>query len=1132
MEVTGIDEKTSTISFKCINNDPNHKCNLECKKSNSNNFTMLPNSDPWKYIDIGIDNMNNSYSNSNSNSNSSNYNNNNDKLKKNLRVFDIKNKKWYHGQVECIQGNNSNGINLMQIEAMELNVNYNCNSNDIPYRRLNICENPYYCFTWGFVYYWYQSTSPLCTTRTRRDGKHYAIPIDDSDSSSESSSNEKEEQDDDIDIVDQRKQVRKENKAERRNEEAIDLISDSDDDDGEDLDDENQIYNALHMYKKRLRTGEGKNQSMAKYNKKEKSKDKKMNKIKEKTNNKNKNKNKNKKKNKFKNKNKDEKTNNKRGMKGTDKYRYAMDDRRVLGTEQIENATKYFEASNNECEYIVSFQLRDMITNEAISNQDNCKTPCYYYQSGKIGVQLEIKQSRDEVCPFEYGNNYNHNENGHGNKNKKNGKKQFQLRLDLCPISFGINEGKDANGWYHWSDIFKLVDDKEAIEVNEEKGTVTYLFEAIVPKCHAPDVYAFSAQYENRDSTIKDIYYTSLFEIRSPYLYYMRLHRILEINALTCVFNTKQYHQFGQGLGQYKGAPSDFFYINGVGCNIPQDDDLEEFFQMKKHFMQYNTHCCVCKSMGIDNEAEIHKTEAESKDTQQTQCGGGCGTWQHDKCRQVKNTLIKQFVTRLNIKIDNDDEIFDHCFKCSLERMIIWYHELLRKQRNDDNYNLGRDCSNIDGNNSDDQYSSGNNDSIRNDSSDSKSNDGNNNSDCSCSDSKSDRSYSSENDNYSNSGDHELSIDNNKRDDEVLEDFESYVVNLMEMLQVTDDYRRRNVKLKKQYAEKKNEYENIVQQWGDQIGLNILREMCNNRGYTSKNKTKKELIQTLTDPNKPLLTKTPMSPANYLVNVCKNGLKKKNCQPFDGKRWRYFDCMAGNGNITMQILNCIDECNVVAVEIEDEKYECGIERTHQVLKATEKRFNQLNNKNKNKNEKHHKKRGSRLILQNSHDDGDSDGDDENENENKSDKIDIKGTSRQEMKWINTDMLSKDFIVHTVLRREENDGNPFDSVLSNPAFEFGFATIMIALLAVAGNENAEIGVLAPLGYFGSTDKRKEKYNILPFAITEEHELGYLPYYQERSEKMNKQTPDALYKIKWGRNNKYQWTKFNPAAAGLV
>ena len=650
---------------------------------------------------------------------------------------------------------------------------------------------------------------------------------------------------------------------------------------------------------------------------------------------------------------------------------------------------------------------------------------CFYYRSGKIEVEVEIQPLSSE----KYKNL---------NKNQKP-----SIKFDLCPISYALSKNEKEKWWYPWKDVMKPKkddDSNENINISNENSNVNnnikiLKYHGIIPDYTPPHLYFLTAEYSNQDKTIHDIYFGSIFEIRSELSFFNNFSKTLKSDPYCLTFNASQYHKLERRSKDFASNANNIYLHDAIDCNIPDPKSSEKFNNTNNHCMEYGLYCCVCGKIG-ENKGK------NNDGGQQIKCTGGCNTWQHRKCMEKLENLICGLNPQLGINIGKKkipNEFKEKCFRCLLEQLSIWWHDLYARQK---------------------QKKKSKNTNKNNSSSNSNSNTNNN-------------SNSNGNNNGNSSDNESLKF---------LRQFFDYFMNLLQMLGSSLDYKRKPTTLGK-YAESIQSYKTIP--------LEVLQSMCKNRGYLYKGKSEDELKMILTNPNLRLLTKTPAHIANYMANVCKKKYSNDLAVDKRNNRLKIIDFMAGTGNITEQILYCIDNCHVLSVELDEDRYKCGQEKTDKILENMKSSDKQISVGD-----------GKRIKL---------------EFEEK--KQDSNSKSKQSVEWINNDIFDDDFILSEILERKSNNGNAYDFSVVNPAFEYGFKLIMLALMSIVGNRNGFIMVLLPSEFFTTTALRCEKYNILPFRVAEDRHIGYGHYYPEISKGQNKITPDSLYTITWGRKEKY-------------
>eukprot|EP01083_Nonionella_stella_P171983 588832_1 len=122
---------------------------------------------------------------------------------------------------------------------------------------------------------------------------------------------------------------------------------------------------------------------------------------------------------------------------------------------------------------------------------------------------------------------------------------------------------------------------------------------------------------------------------------------------------------------------------------------------------------------------------------------------------------------------------------------------------------------------------------------------------------------------------------------------------------------------------------------------------------------------------------------------------------------------------------------------------------------------------------------------------------------------------QRATWLNCDIFSEYFIKNYVFRCK-----PFDIVVSNPDFEFGFAAIYVGLLMIRGNPNAKLIFLLPMDFFNGTKIRQRLYRICNFHIEKMYSVGRWNYYKDRYFKSHPKIHcDCIYVIKPGKYSKF-------------
>jgi hypothetical protein len=138
-----------------------------------------------------------------------------------------------------------------------------------------------------------------------------------------------------------------------------------------------------------------------------------------------------------------------------------------------------------------------------------------------------------------------------------------------------------------------------------------------------------------------------------------------------------------------------------------------------------------------------------------------------------------------------------------------------------------------------------------------------------------------------------------------------------------------------------------------------------------------------------------------------------------------------------------------------------------------------------------------------------------------------GTQRAPLAtWLCADMFSELFI-RTCVRRER-----FDTIFSNPAFEFAIPALYVASLMLrAGNPAARLVFLLPTDFFEGSLKRRRLYRLLNLSIESEHKVGRWCYYPERPRAPQKLTCDSVFIFRLGRDSKFEHRLVQARVKGL-
>lgn len=129
---------------------------------------------------------------------------------------------------------------------------------------------------------------------------------------------------------------------------------------------------------------------------------------------------------------------------------------------------------------------------------------------------------------------------------------------------------------------------------------------------------------------------------------------------------------------------------------------------------------------------------------------------------------------------------------------------------------------------------------------------------------------------------------------------------------------------------------------------------------------------------------------------------------------------------------------------------------------------------------------------------------------------------QRATWLNCDIFSQYFIKNYVFKCK-----PFDIVISNPDFEYGFAAIYVGLLMIRGNPKSKLIYLLPMDFFNGTEIRRRLYKICNFHIECVHSVGRWNYYKDRYFKsFPKIHCDGIFIIKPGKYSKYSYIMKQP------
>ena len=98
---------------------------------------------------------------------------------------------------------------------------------------------------------------------------------------------------------------------------------------------------------------------------------------------------------------------------------------------------------------------------------------------------------------------------------------------------------------------------------------------------------------------------------------------------------------------------------------------------------------------------------------------------------------------------------------------------------------------------------------------------------------------------------------------------------------------------------------------------------------------------------------------------------------------------------------------------------------------------------------------------------------------------------QRATWLNCDIFTQYFIKNYVFKCK-----PFDIVISNPDFEYGFAAVYVGLLMIRGNPNSKLIYLLPMDFINGSDIRRRLYRICNFHIEKVYSVGRWNYYKDR------------------------------------
>ena len=122
---------------------------------------------------------------------------------------------------------------------------------------------------------------------------------------------------------------------------------------------------------------------------------------------------------------------------------------------------------------------------------------------------------------------------------------------------------------------------------------------------------------------------------------------------------------------------------------------------------------------------------------------------------------------------------------------------------------------------------------------------------------------------------------------------------------------------------------------------------------------------------------------------------------------------------------------------------------------------------------------------------------------------------QKATWLHADIFSQHFVTNYVFQCK-----PFDVVVSNPDFEYGFAAIFVGLLMIRGNPDAKLLFLLPMDFFNGTAARRRLYRICNFHIERMWSVGTWNYYKDRQiGSRPKLHCDAIYEIRPGKGSKF-------------
>ena len=103
--------------------------------------------------------------------------------------------------------------------------------------------------------------------------------------------------------------------------------------------------------------------------------------------------------------------------------------------------------------------------------------------------------------------------------------------------------------------------------------------------------------------TINDIYFGSIFEIRSELSFFNNFSKTLKSDPLCFTFNASQYHKLeGRSKDFASNANNIYIYLHDAIdiADIPDPKSREKFNNTNNHCMEYTLYCCENKSKNND----------------------------------------------------------------------------------------------------------------------------------------------------------------------------------------------------------------------------------------------------------------------------------------------------------------------------------------------------------------------------------------------------------------------------------------------------------------------------------------------------------------------------------------------------